>query len=59
MNLPPQIGIAGLQLAMHVHISGGNLGKLRPTRIGKIGVTHQHDVAIGAMCKLKHIKGNL
>lgn len=59
MNLPTYIGITGLKLALQVHVSGGNLSKLRPARIGKIGVADQHNVAIGAMCELKHVEGNL
>ena len=59
MNLPTYIGITGLKLALQVHVSGGNMSKLRPARIGKIGVADQRNVAIGAMCKLKHIESNL
>ena len=35
------------------------MSKLRPARIGKIGVANQNDVAIGAVCELKHVEGNL
>ena len=59
MNLPAHIGITGLKLALQVYVSGGNLSKLRPTRIRKIGVADQNNVAIGAMCELKHVEGNL
>ena len=59
MNLTTYIGIAGVKLALQVYVSGGSLSKLCPTRIGKIGVADQNNVAIGAMCELKHVEGNL
>ena len=59
MDLTQQIGVSGVELARHVNIPRANLGKLRPTRFGKIGVADQNNVAIGAMCELKHVEGNL
>ena len=59
MDLPQQIGVSGVELARHVNMPSGNLSKLRPTCIRKIGVADQNNVAIGAMCELKHVESNL